>query len=43
MKKYDFRPEELFEFKLNPDAMKKLRGGDGPIDPPDPPVTPPGK
>lgn len=41
MKKFDFQTEKFDELKLNPDAMKKLRGGDGPIDPPEPPVRPP--
>jgi hypothetical protein len=43
MKKSDFRSEEFFEFKLNPDAMNKLRGGDGPTPPPNPPGEPIGK
>jgi hypothetical protein len=43
MKKSDFRPEEFFEFKLNTDAMNKLRGGDGPTPPIKPPEEPAGK
>ncbi len=43
MKKSFFESEEFFEFKLNPEAMNKLHGGDSPTRPPDPPVPPPGK
>jgi len=43
MKKSDFRQEEFFEFQLDPIAMNKLRGGDGPIHPPEPPGEPAGK
>ena len=43
MKKFDFRTEEFLEFKLNPDKMNKLRGGDAPIFPTEPPVKPPPK
>ena len=43
MKKSDFRSEEFFEFQLDPIAMNKLRGGDGPIPPTEPPIPPPTK
>lgn len=43
MKKSFFKSEEFLEFQLNPDSMNKLRGGDGPIPPTDPPVEPTGK
>jgi hypothetical protein len=43
MKKSDLKIEEFFEFKLNNESMNKLRGGDSPTDPINPPVPPPGK
>ncbi len=43
MKKIVFKSEEFFEFKLNPEAMNKLRGGDGIIPPNDPPGEPTAK
>jgi len=43
MKKSDFSKEEFFEFKLKPEAMNKIRGGDVPTPPVEPPVTLPPK
>ena len=43
MKKSVFLPEEFSEFKLNQETMGKLRGGDGPIPPTEPPGEPAGK
>jgi len=43
MKKSDIKIEELFEFKLKHESMNKLRGGDNPTEPINPPFPPPGK
>ena len=43
MRKSEFNEEKFLEFKLDPDVMNKIRGGDSPIDPIEPPVLPPPK
>jgi hypothetical protein len=43
MKKSGLKMEKFLELKLNSEAMNKIRGGDSPIDPFEPPVLPPPK
>jgi len=43
MKKSDNKIEQFFESELNQESMNKLRGGDSPTDPINPPIQPPGK
>jgi hypothetical protein len=43
MKKLHFKMEEFLEFELTQVSMNKLRGGDSPANPDDPPVPPTGK
>jgi hypothetical protein len=43
MKKSNLKIEEFIELKLTRESMIKLRGGESPTDPINPPVPPPGK
>jgi hypothetical protein len=43
MKKTQIKMEEFLESRLNEVSMNKLRGGDGPNYPVNPPDPPPGK
>lgn len=43
MKKIHVKQEKFMEFELNPEMMNKIRGGDSPIDPTEPPAVLPPK